>query len=361
MDILVIGAGIFGCTIASKLAQFNHKIVLIDKENDLMQKASKVNHNRIHFGYHYPRSIETAKQCIDSLPGFLLEYGESVISDFPNYYAIANTNSYIRSDQFLSFCDNLRINCRAEYPSEKFLNKSLIDSCFRVREPIFSYDCLKDVVNKKISKKSNIIKKFGTTIISVNRKSDRFLVEFKQGADKFQKYFHKVINASYSGLNVINNMFQELPIDLRFESTIVPVFEYNSEKVGVTIMDGPFCTIMPYGHHKNKFLLWSVDQSVLENAKNINNLNLETENYDISKIYKISENYLPFLKHAKHIETLHTVKTVVENKYDARKSEIFLGKDGNFIAVLSGKIMCCVKIAHEICEIIEGRHRRDIL
>ena len=81
MDILVIGAGIFGCTIASKLSDYNHNVVLIDVENDIMKKASKVNHNRIHFGYHYPRSTETAKQCIDSLPSFLLEYGESVISD----------------------------------------------------------------------------------------------------------------------------------------------------------------------------------------------------------------------------------------------------------------------------------------
>ena len=51
------------------------------------------NHNRIHFGYHYPRSIDTAKQSILGLSSFAMEYNDCIISDFENYYCISNTNS----------------------------------------------------------------------------------------------------------------------------------------------------------------------------------------------------------------------------------------------------------------------------
>ena len=72
--ILVIGAGIFGCCIASELAKIGYDVVLIEQDSDIMQRASKLNHNRIHFGFHYPRSPRTARQSLEGLITFFQQF-----------------------------------------------------------------------------------------------------------------------------------------------------------------------------------------------------------------------------------------------------------------------------------------------
>ena len=63
--IKVIGAGIFGCCISIELAKSGYEVVLVEQDSDIMQRASKLNHNRIHFGFHYPRSPKTARQSLE--------------------------------------------------------------------------------------------------------------------------------------------------------------------------------------------------------------------------------------------------------------------------------------------------------
>ena len=89
MKVLVVGGGIFGCSISLELSKSGFDVTLIEKDSDIMGNASKQNHNRIHYGYHYPRSIETATQSLDGLLSFLMTYKESIINNFPNYYSVA--------------------------------------------------------------------------------------------------------------------------------------------------------------------------------------------------------------------------------------------------------------------------------
>ncbi|MDR0589308.1 MAG: NAD(P)/FAD-dependent oxidoreductase [Spirochaetaceae bacterium] len=49
-DVLVIGAGISGCSIARELARFNLKILLVDKEHDVAKHASSRNDGMVHPG-----------------------------------------------------------------------------------------------------------------------------------------------------------------------------------------------------------------------------------------------------------------------------------------------------------------------
>ena len=93
MKILVIGGGLFGSSVASILAGKNVKIDLAEAEDDIMKMASRVNDNRIHLGYHYLRSIATAEQSIEGLLSFLFHFGDAVVYQFPNYYAIAKEGS----------------------------------------------------------------------------------------------------------------------------------------------------------------------------------------------------------------------------------------------------------------------------
>ena len=62
MRIAVIGGGVFGTMIAIRLAEFGQSVSLLERLPALMQGTTSVA-NRLHFGFHYPRDAETARQC----------------------------------------------------------------------------------------------------------------------------------------------------------------------------------------------------------------------------------------------------------------------------------------------------------
>jgi len=59
MKIAIIGGGIFGVTTAIRLSR-NHDVDLFEQNSDILQSASGINQYRLHRGYHYPRSTDTA-------------------------------------------------------------------------------------------------------------------------------------------------------------------------------------------------------------------------------------------------------------------------------------------------------------
>ena len=205
---LIIGAGLFGCAIGYELDNVGYDVTIIEKNSDIMLEASKLNHNRVHFGYHYPRSLETAKQSLDGLEYFTEHYIESIVSGFPNYYMVANKNSNVNEKQYLNFCESLNINHEYNnYPSNKLINKDLISFSVKVYEPVYDYQSLKRQVKNKISK---LNLKFNTEIVD------------------FDKY-DKIINTSYSNINVVNKILGVPQLNLRFQDVVIPIFEMDSD------------------------------------------------------------------------------------------------------------------------------------
>src|ERR1700722_6837900 len=202
MRILVIGAGLFGCYTAFVLSESNYSVDLIDEQDDIMLKASYVNHNRIHLGYHYLRSIETAEQSIEGLLSFLFYYGDSVIYQFPNYYGIASKGSKTTPQQFLEFCNNVGIGYEEDYPDALILNRELLDACFKVPEPVWDYPSLKSTVSKYLSRSGvNLFLNSTCEGIKINS-GNSFEVKLNKGV----KYYDVVINATYANLNHVNAM-----------------------------------------------------------------------------------------------------------------------------------------------------------
>ena len=60
-DLVIIGAGIYGLYASLNENFSQKKILIIEKEKDMLTRASYINQARVHNGYHYPRSISTAK------------------------------------------------------------------------------------------------------------------------------------------------------------------------------------------------------------------------------------------------------------------------------------------------------------
>lgn len=318
--IKIIGAGLFGCCIGYELNRAGHDVTIIEKSNDIMQKASKCNHNRIHFGYHYPRSIETAKQSLDGYKIFLKHYKDCLLTKFPNYYMIAK-DSKVNSKEYIDFCNSVSIDTIEKYPSDNFINKNQIDLSLVVQEAVYDYDILKSLVKENIK---DIKIKFNTP--------------FDGNIDDCDY----LINTSYAGINKVNKLLGVPEIKIKLQDVVIPIFKMNSEPIGLTIMDGPFASIMPKGKNKNEFLLYNVVHSIIKN-----------NNLDIEKIYAESEKYYPFLSNVERVGYWRTTRALPINDNDERLSEIFTYKSHpKIISILSGKITTCHKIGKDILNLI---------
>ena len=116
--IAIIGGGILGLSAALHLDK-KYNVTLFEQLDDLLCGATYANHNRHHYGFHYPRSTETAMQCLNSAKDFEGIYSDSLIWNFDNYYCISKDNSKTSPEDYISFCDSVGL----EY-IEKWVQKN---------------------------------------------------------------------------------------------------------------------------------------------------------------------------------------------------------------------------------------------
>jgi hypothetical protein len=329
-SIAIIGAGIFGCSIALELNKEGFEVILFEKDFDIMLGASKNNHNRIHYGYHYPRSLETTKQSLDGLLSFLSNYSDSVVFGFKNYYSIAKENSLSTASQFKEFCKEAGIGYKIEFPDKNLMNPELISESYLVEEPVYDWSRLQSIVKNKLAK-SNIEVRLNTNFLASNES------------------FDFVINCTYSNINEVCKHLNVHELTFHMQDVVIPVFEANVDRLGLTVMDGPFCSIMPRGFEKNRFLLYHAKYSIVEESLNSSlrlNANISECN---ERILEDAKSYFPFLKDAKIIDQLRTCRAIPISNNDQRLSEIITYKENpNFITVFSGKVTTAVKIAKQI-------------
>lgn len=344
MNILVVGGGLFGCSVALELSKSEHNVTLVEQNSDIMNNASKCNHNRIHYGYHYPRSVETATQSLDGLLSFLVKYKEAVITNFPNYYAVALNQSNVSAFEYENFCNQVGISYYSEYPSPHIMNPELLENSYKVEEPIFDWEILKKLIKKDL-KHSSVKLKLNTKFTQKHLKYDF------------------IINCSYSGINNVNEIAGVSSLKFKLQDVIIPIFKYNYPKIGLTVMDGPFCSIMPKGNTPNHFLLYHAKYSVLKETEEATIEPLTDISYNLKMIKEDSSRYFPFIKDTEFIDYWRTIRVIPINSDDARLSKVITYPENHkFITVFSGKISTCIKIAKQIKQgLIDGNFNNNII
>ena len=63
LDVLIIGAGIQGTTLARRLSRYKLNIALLEKENDVSMGATKANSAIVHGGYAESNSQVKGRVC----------------------------------------------------------------------------------------------------------------------------------------------------------------------------------------------------------------------------------------------------------------------------------------------------------
>jgi L-2-hydroxyglutarate oxidase LhgO len=90
-DVVIVGGGFYGCSLALQMKNYFSNVLIIEKEEDLMLRASLINQARVHNGYHYPRNIITAYRSYINFPRFTEEFKGCIIDDFQNYMQLHET------------------------------------------------------------------------------------------------------------------------------------------------------------------------------------------------------------------------------------------------------------------------------
>ena len=346
-DVVIIGGGFYGSILALFLKTKKNKVALIEKEDDLILRASYANQARIHNGYHYPRSFLTAYRSHANYLRFIKDFKSAVYSDFKSYYAIAANLSKTTSSQFVKFCAQVGSSIRpAPEKIKKLFNRNLIDEIYEVDEVVFDADALREVVKKKL--RSSGVKMFlGTSVRRVRRDDKKNAVVCFTGGHK--KIFAKeVYNCAYSGINdiLINSRLATLPFKEEFIE--MPLISVPPELKGlsVTVIDGPFFGFLPFPD-KNCHSLWHVRYAVRASWTEPSPRGLTGKLKKIEKKSKWNfmkrdiQRFIPALSEAEYLESIFETKTVLLEKEENDARPILFRKNygiKGFHVVMGGKL-----------------------
>lgn len=247
-DYVITGGGIFGCYAALYLNSQGASVCLIEKEPFLFQKASLVNQARLHSGYHYPRSIATAALSDAHKARFTAEHRNFIHTNFEKYYAIDRYGSFTDPMQFERFCTYLNILCE-RVPTHPLFNFDRIESLYRTIEYTFDPVLLRAYYTKRVENTDGITVLKSTVVKKGTPQANKWHILVQTtGMHVREIVAGTVINATYAAINAINAAFEVALLDLTHEiSEIAFIDAPLFRNMGLTVMDGPFGSIMPYG------------------------------------------------------------------------------------------------------------------
>lgn len=359
-DYVIIGAGIYGLYSADILSRNckNSKILIIEKDKEPFSRASYVNQARLHNGYHYPRSLHTAIKCSHYFDRFIDDFKFSIVSDYKKIYAISQKFGMSTPSNFERFCDNANIPYRRINELE-FFNKNVVDSCYETKEYTIDTLKIKKYYIEKLINNKNIKFMYNDYIKNVDIDNDYFSIELNSNLNIKTGF---VINVSYASLNSVLKIFNLETLKMKFElAEMVLCYPSNSLRgYGITVMDGPFFSIMPFdseGVYSLSAVRYTPHQSCLSelpnfkcqyNSKTCNGLFLDNCNlckvkpetawmhmYQLSKKY-LKKEFLPTFK-----ESIFAIKALMQSSYTSDSRPVIIKenlKKPKFISVLGGKL-----------------------
>lgn len=350
-DAIVIGGGFYGAAIAIYLKTHRGfaNVLLIEREPDLLLRASYNNQARVHNGYHYPRSFTTAFRSRVNLPRFVQDYPQSVKRDFTKLYAIARRNSKVTARQFERFC--YEIGAKLEPASEshkKLFERRLIEEVFLVEEYAFDASKLAEWARRELQE-CGVEVRLNTNVQSIKKVQGTLSVECKRNIPEMLSLSGRyVFNCTYSGLNQFAGDFPGTQIKLKHEIAEMALMQVPPEfsGLGITVMDGAFFSMMPFpdrGLHTlshvryTPHLSW-LDQADFDPYQRLASYHCETR---VELMVRDAARYLPAIADAKYVESLFEVKTVlIKNEGDDGRPILFERHASllNCYSILGGKI-----------------------
>ncbi|WP_341313017.1 FAD-dependent oxidoreductase [Paraburkholderia sp. IMGN_8] len=348
-DAVVIGGGFYGTAIAIylKTQRGLKTVTLIEREPALLARASYNNQARVHNGYHYPRSFTTAFRSRVNLPRFVRDFPEAVKRDFTKVYAIARRNSKVTARQFERFCREIGASLEpAPQQIRDLFEPRLIEQVFLVEEYAFDSTKLADWARRELTE-LDVDVRLNTRVGNIRRQGEGFVLECDD-ASRSALHTRYVFNCTYSGLNQFDGDFRGTQTRLKHEITEMALVETVPELrgLGVTVMDGPFFSMMPFparGLHTLSHVRYTphsnwMDAPGEDPYKRLNQYDRATR---VDRMVRDVGRYFPAVYDGRYVDSLFEVKTVlVKNEGDDGRPILFEQHPASngLYSILGGKI-----------------------
>ena len=339
--VLVVGGGIFGCTSAISLSNSGYTVTLHEELDDIMKCASGINQYRLHKGYHYPRSKDTALECLVGINTFKKKYEDTVVNgDIQHFYSISSEDSLITGDDYINFLNDIELKYNIHEPN---MGTQLTVS---VDEQLFDSDKLKDIVERRM------------LALGVEKICNKKTIK-----KDFEGYDFIVIS-TYSKLNDL----LDTPRQYQFEVVEKPVVKLPKmyENKSIVVMDGPFMCLDPFkdglhvlGHVKHAIHSTNIGEfPIVPNKDLLKYLNNGVvKNPKVTKINKFKKAGMEFFEEfdkLEHIGSMFTVRTVLSYRdYDDARPTLVRKEGDNIFSIFSGKIGTCVTASTQLVDMIK--------
>lgn len=324
MRIIVIGCGWYGCHLAKNLMDMKLDFKMMDISNSIFSGSSSRNQNRLHQGFHYPRSIITRKECLEGYNNFVKIY-DYILSDVKNnIYAVSKESR-------LSFEEYKNIYESENYSFELIELKNV--------ENVYKYGIL--VNEKRIDNKK--AKCFFESILS------NHLIDYKQNIiDDYDLIF----DCTYGQMIKIENTYYELCLSLVYKT---------KNDINIIVMDGQFFSIYPYDD-KDNVVITHVKYTPVIKSTNIENIKNYQFNIDSIK-QKIEEDIIKYLPNFKndftYVSFFTSIKTKFINENDDRHLHIIT--NDKIHSFIGGKITGIFEMEKYVNKLLQTQHVHSLL
>jgi len=332
MKYIILGAGWYGNFIGLLFKILNIEFIILEKKNDIFTGSSSKNQNRLHQGYHYPRSHDTRDECVFGYNIFMRLF-KFMIRDVKNNYYLLDKNSNILYRDYVKLYNNMNFECVNHITDSNIkLNMENIDGIIKCNEKLinhnFAYKFFKDLL-------------IGETIL--NYAQHKLIVNDTEIIYDGNKYDY-LINCTYGQVlnnNLVNNNLVNNIID--YELCISFIYSGNID-CALTLMDGPFFSIYPYitDIKSNCYTLTDVEYTPIKKSNNFDDILLFNIDDEIIMDTKLkmetkAKKYLTNFDEVFKYESYNISYKCKFNNYNDDRSVRF-SKHKNIYSFVGGKI-----------------------
>ena len=364
VDKVIFGAGIYGLYAAIQCAKKKEKVIVLEYDDAAFSRASYINQSRIHNGYHSPRSISTALSASKYFRRFSEEFDFCIQKEFHQLYAISKKFSWVNSQQFIDFCKATNIYYK-KVGSNSILKKNSCEEIFETREYAFDAIILKEYLLNQLSLNHNCKIHYNSRVRRIDKRGCDYYIEKEDGNIIVTRF---ILNATYSSINQVQALLGFEPFKINYELCEIILCKVSDQlkNIGITVMDGPFFSLMPFGKsgyhalsavhytphktyegHLPKFNCQtsnvSCDMNQLENCNQC--INKPLSNW--IKMYKLLMKYIDDEIKINYIQSIYAMKAVlIDSEIDDSRPTIVkqFSEKPYFYSVLSGKINCIYEL-----------------
>lgn len=345
-DYVVIGGGFYGCCLALYLRSISARVLVVEAGPRLMDRASRVNQARVHTGFHYPRSAATAVKSMLLHRRFLRDFPEAVVGDFQMLYAIARRRSKVTAKKFHRMFRDMGAPIAVAGPGHRALfDPDLIEEVFACHEVAFDHKILAREVSARLAE-AGIDVRLGTELLNLADRPEGVVVGLSDGTEVTARF---AFNITYAQINAVLAKAGLPGAKLKHEIAELALIEppRELERIGVTVMDGPFFSTMPYPSEGLYSLThvrytphesWADDPQARDPYRHFAALEPETR---YAFMLRDAQRYLPCLAGATYRRSIYDVKTIlIKNEADDGRPILYHQKpdDSRVISILGGKI-----------------------